>query len=75
MAAGASVRLEGGASGRVLALAGRMAGAQTGEVALMRDMLRERDAEPREDVDAWLAEQAADDADESGTTEGHDDGH
>ncbi|WP_122262447.1 DUF305 domain-containing protein [Ornithinimicrobium cerasi] len=59
----------------VLALAGRMAGAQTGEVALMRDMLAERDAEPREDVDAWLAEQEAEAGDGAGTTEGHDGGH
>ncbi|SOC52551.1 DUF305 domain-containing protein [Ornithinimicrobium cerasi] len=59
----------------VLALAGRMAGAQTGEVALMRDMLAERDAEPREDVDAWLAEQEAEAGDGAGATEGHDGGH
>ncbi|MFK5582270.1 MULTISPECIES: DUF305 domain-containing protein [unclassified Serinicoccus] len=43
----------------VLAAAQRMVDAQTGEVTLMRDMLVERDAEPREDIDAWLAEQEA----------------
>ena len=44
----------------------RMVDAQAGEIALMRDMLAERDAEPREDVTAWLA--GDDDAD---ATEDH----
>lgn len=57
----------------VLAVAQRMVDAQRGEVALMRDMLRERGAEPREDVDAWLAEQGASQEDGSGSTAGHDD--
>ena len=43
----------------VVAAAQRMVNAQTGEIQLMRDMLAERDAEAREDLDAWLAEQDA----------------
>jgi uncharacterized protein (DUF305 family) len=42
----------------VLAAAQRMVDAQSGEITLMQDMLAERDAEPREDVDAWLADRA-----------------
>ena len=41
----------------VVAAAQRMVNAQTGEIQLMRDMLVERDAEAREDLDAWLAAQ------------------
>lgn len=48
----------------VLSAAQRMVDAQTGEVTLMRDMLVERDAEPREDIDAWLAEQEAEAAED-----------
>ncbi|MFC6422101.1 DUF305 domain-containing protein [Ornithinimicrobium tianjinense] len=53
---------------RVHALAGRMVTAQEGEVTLMRDLLQDRDAEPREDVDAWLAQ-----LDSSGGTDEDDD--
>ncbi|MGC5583231.1 DUF305 domain-containing protein [Ornithinimicrobium sp. W1679] len=42
----------------VRAAAQRMVDAQSGEIALMTDMLSERDAEPREDVSAWLGEAA-----------------
>ncbi|WP_202798112.1 DUF305 domain-containing protein [Serinicoccus profundi] len=45
----------------VLSAAQKMVNAQEGEVRLMRDMLAERDAEPREDIDAWLAENSAGD--------------
>ncbi|WP_238335732.1 DUF305 domain-containing protein [Serinicoccus kebangsaanensis] len=45
----------------VLAAAQRMVTAQVGEIRLMQDMLVERDAEPREDIDAWVAEQEATD--------------
>lgn len=60
---------------RVVAAAQRMVDAQTGEVHLMRDMLVERGAEPREDVDAWLAEQeeAGHPTDGSTSTGGHSD--
>ncbi len=43
----------------VLLAAQKMVDAQEGEIILMRDMLAERDATPREDVDAWLAAQEA----------------
>lgn len=55
----------------VLAVAQRMVDAQRGEVSLMRDMLRERDAEPREDVDAWLADQSSS-PDDAASTGDHD---
>ncbi|MFX0537955.1 DUF305 domain-containing protein [Ornithinimicrobium sp. Y1847] len=51
----ADAALESATDPRVLAAAQRMVNAQTGEVNLMRDLLRDRDAEPREDIDAWLA--------------------
>lgn len=55
----------------LLAAAQRMVDAQAGEIALMHDMLVERDAEPREDVSAWLSGHRQDDApateDHSGT--------
>lgn len=38
----------------VVAAAQRMVDAQSGEIRLMTEMLAERDAEPREDVTAWL---------------------
>lgn len=41
---------------RVVAAAQKMVDAQSGEVALMRDLLADRGAKPREDVDAWLAQ-------------------
>lgn len=40
---------------RVVAAAERMINAQEWEIRLMADMLAERGAEPREDVEAWLA--------------------
>ncbi|WP_298891157.1 DUF305 domain-containing protein [uncultured Serinicoccus sp.] len=43
----------------VLLAAQKMVDAQQGEIILMRDMLAERDATPREDVEAWLAAQEA----------------
>lgn len=49
----------------VRAAAQRMVDAQAGEIALMTQMLAERDAEPREDVSAWLG-------DGSGSGSGHD---
>lgn len=55
----AEAALDSATQPEVLAAAQRMTNAQTGEVTLMRDMLVERDAEPREDIDAWLAEQEA----------------
>lgn len=42
-------------SPQVQAAAERMVNAQFGEVSLMRDLLEQRDAEPREDIDAWMA--------------------
>lgn len=55
---------------RVVAAAQRMINAQGGEIQLMVDMLAERDAEPREDVEAWLARGTShDDHDSADTTE------
>ena len=51
----------------VLSAAQKMVNAQEGEVRLMRDMLAERDAEPREDIDAWLAENSAGDGAQEGS--------
>ncbi|HSP61142.1 MAG TPA: DUF305 domain-containing protein [Ornithinimicrobium sp.] len=63
----------------VLAAAQRMVDAQSGEIALMTDMLAERDAEPREDVSAWLDDQdqgAGSGSDGAGSTEDAEhDGH
>jgi uncharacterized protein (DUF305 family) len=56
---------------QVRAAAQRMVNAQFGEVHLMRDMLEERGAQPREDVDAWVASQQAGVTDE-GDDEDHD---
>jgi uncharacterized protein (DUF305 family) len=57
-------------SPEVRAAAQRMVNAQFGEINLMRDMLEERDAQTREDIDAWVAEQQGnvteDDVDEHG---------
>lgn len=39
----------------VLAAARKMVTAQAGEIRLMNDMLQARDAEPREDLSAWLS--------------------
>lgn len=55
----AEAALADGSAPQVHAAAQRMVNAQFGEVMLMRDMLHERDAEPREDVDAWMAQQDA----------------
>lgn len=52
----AQAALDGASDPRVVAAAQKMVSAQSGEVALMRDLLAERGAEPREDVDAWLAQ-------------------
>ena len=41
----------------VRAAAQRMVDAQFGEINLMKDMLEERDAQAREDIDAWVASQ------------------
>lgn len=43
----------------VLLAAQKMVDAQVGEVLLMQDMLEERDAAPREDVDAWVEQRDA----------------
>ncbi|PZU42204.1 MAG: DUF305 domain-containing protein [Arsenicicoccus sp.] len=51
----------------VLSAAQKMVDAQAGEVRLMRDMLAERDAEPRENIDAWLAENSAADGAQEGS--------
>lgn len=51
----AQAALDDATQPEVVAAAQRMVDAQTGEVTLMRDMLVERGAEPREDIDAWLA--------------------
>lgn len=64
---------------RVSAAAQRMIDTQASEVTLMRDMLADRGAEPREDVDAWLAEARSGDGTEgggggSGEGEGQDEG-
>lgn len=50
----------------VVAAAQRMVNLQEGEVRLMSEMLAERDAEPREDIEAWLAGEVS-------THSGHDD--
>ncbi|ANS78488.1 Putative secreted protein [Serinicoccus hydrothermalis] len=55
----ADAALEEATQPEVLAAAQRMVDAQVGEIVLMQDMLEERGAEPREDVDAWVAEQEA----------------
>lgn len=70
---------------RVRAAAQRMIDTQAGEVSLMRDMLADRGAEPREDVDAWLAQARShggsgeDGSDDDGSDDGsgstHEDGH
>ena len=52
----------------VLLAAQKMVDAQQGEIILMRDMLAERDATPREDVEAWLAGQEAEESTGSGST-------
>jgi uncharacterized protein (DUF305 family) len=65
----AEAALEGAGDDQVLAAAQRMVDAQSGEVALMTEMLAERGAEPREDVTAWLQDAATDDAP---STEDHD---
>lgn len=66
----------------VLAAARRMVTAQSGEIALMHDMLLERGSTTREDVSAWLGEGAAGDSSEDsapatapapGGSDGHDD--
>ena len=71
-------------SPQVHAAAQRMVNAQFGEVMLMRDMLQDRDAQPREDIDAWMAQQDAvtdhapapttetDETDDEGHEGGHD---
>lgn len=73
----AEAALDGASDPRVEAAAQRMVDAQTGEVSLMTEMLQERDAEPREDTEAWLAERGGthgaqtgeDGATEDGATE------
>ncbi|WP_134772618.1 DUF305 domain-containing protein [Ornithinimicrobium flavum] len=70
---------------RVRAAAQRMIDTQASEVSLMRDMLADRGAEPREDVDAWLAQARShggsgeDGSDDEGSDDGsgstHEDGH
>lgn len=58
---------------RVVAAAQRMINAQEGEVRLMAEMLDERGAEPREDVEAWLAGKAGGVHDgHQATKDGHD---
>lgn len=72
----AQAALDEAADADVLAAAGRMVSAQTGEVSLMQELLADRDAEPREDVDAWIAEHgegaSTDDATTTGDGGGHD---
>ena len=74
----AQAALDGASDPRVVAAAQRMVDAQTGEVSLMTEMLAERDAEPREDTEAWLAERGAaggHGTDGSGATEDSGGGH
>ncbi|MFK5633106.1 DUF305 domain-containing protein [Ornithinimicrobium sp. LYQ103] len=61
----AEAALAGARDEQVLAAAQRMVDAQSGEVALMTEMLAERGAEPREDVTSWLR-----DAGDAGSTGG-----
>ncbi|WP_289018613.1 DUF305 domain-containing protein [uncultured Ornithinimicrobium sp.] len=58
----------------VRAAAQRMVDAQAGEIALMTQMLAERDAEPREDVSAWLAGVPGGGAEQDGATQDADHG-
>lgn len=53
----AEAALADASSEEVRAAAQRMVSAQFGEIYLMEDLLQQRDAEPREDIDAWAAEQ------------------
>lgn len=50
----AEAAIHGAKDPDVLAVAQRMADAQTGEIELMDRWLRDRGSEPREDVSAWL---------------------
>ncbi|MGO0575062.1 DUF305 domain-containing protein [Ornithinimicrobium panacihumi] len=78
----AEAAIHGAKDPDVLAVAQRMADAQTGEIELMDRWLRDRGSEPREDVSAWLrnghdattstgdAEQTDQPEDDADTTEG-----